>query len=410
MFYEFQPEERKNSYKKSLRIIGELSRLFSDNSAPYLPYRIQENLFCKCFNASNLARQDLSADASFEGVGIGLKTWVTSNDQKVAEFGRERESYSHLENMDLVKKIAQLRNNRIRVTKSLIGLNSLVYHIVRRVPGKMLIEETAFDEIDEDAITLMADRGNVNNVYFSDGRHVYHFSTSKNTLYMIFNDTVCLDEIDDIEIREHPFAFLERAFAGTSRHYCENSLGQSETTTHTGEDSFDFYSASHPEGTSICLRLYSYSRTRGKHVEEHSGLNQWNGARRNTRTNVLTPRDPNELYIPYPKDDRDRTQGFFPPRDTPFRLELPNGQIIPAKICQDSGKAIMSNPNKLLGHWLLRTVFGVPEGTLITYPFLLELGIDSVVFTRISADKYQIFFTRSGTYEESIGEETRDAD
>ena len=63
------------------------------------------------------------------------------------------------------------------------------------------------------------------------------------------------------------------------------------------------------------------------------------------------------------------------------------------------GKAIMSNPNKTLGKWLLRDVFGLPEGTLVTYDMLRVFGIDSVMFTRIDERKYGIDFCVLGTYE-----------
>ena len=47
-FYAIDKEQNKN-YAKSLSIIATLSRLFSDNTTPYLHYRIMENLFCDCF-------------------------------------------------------------------------------------------------------------------------------------------------------------------------------------------------------------------------------------------------------------------------------------------------------------------------------------------------------------------------
>ena len=41
------------------------------------------------------------------------------------------------------------------------------------------------DYIDIENIKLIKNRGNENNTYFTDGKHIYHFSISKNTLYMI---------------------------------------------------------------------------------------------------------------------------------------------------------------------------------------------------------------------------------
>ena len=63
----------------------------------------------------------------------------------------------------------------------------------------------------------------------------------------------------------------------------------------------------------------------------------------------------------------------------------------------------MSNPNKLLGEWLLRTVFELPEGTVVTYEMLEKFGVDSVVFTKHGDLEYSVDFSEIGTYEEFYG-------
>ncbi|CDD66139.1 uncharacterized protein BN803_00352 [Firmicutes bacterium CAG:882] len=65
----------------------------------------------------------------------------------------------------------------------------------------------------------------------------------------------------------------------------------------------------------------------------------------------------------------------------------------------------MSNPNKVLGKWLLRDVFEVQEGTVITYEMLEKFGVDSVVFTKNADLDYSIDFAKLGTYEKFYGEE-----
>lgn len=60
----------------------------------------------------------------------------------------------------------------------------------------MKIYEIAFDPINIDGIVIDETRGNANNTYFTDGNHTYHFSTSKNTLYMIFDDMVLMDSFE----------------------------------------------------------------------------------------------------------------------------------------------------------------------------------------------------------------------
>lgn len=380
MFYENQPSYQKENYKKMLSIIGNLTQLFSESDCPYLPYRAHENIFCKYFEADNLARMDCSADAKKNRIGIGLKTWMGQDDQKVAEFGRLRETFAGLTGLALVRRISEYRNERIRVTKNLNGIDTMIYHIVKRVPGAMQILEHAFEYIDIDSLSLIPNRGNGNNTYFTDGHHTYHFSVSKNTLYMIFDDMELLDTFD-VEIMDDPYSFLMTLMYGEEQADMPEEI---------------LYPAHTVRLPQICLRLYSTKSNGTKFVAEKSGLNQWNASGR--------PRNPNEIYIPYPAEDRARTVGFFPGRDTVFNLTLPDGSVIPAKICQADGKAIMSNPNKILGEWLLRNVFELPEGTVVTYEMLQRFGVDSVVFTKHGELEYSIDFAEIGTYEEFYGE------
>ena len=76
MFYELQPQIQTENYKRMLSIVGSLTQLFSESECPYLAYRAHENIFCKYFEAENLARLDCSADAKKNRIGIGLKKSV----------------------------------------------------------------------------------------------------------------------------------------------------------------------------------------------------------------------------------------------------------------------------------------------------------------------------------------------
>ena len=386
MFYELQPQIQRENYKKMLSIVGSLTQLFSESGCPYLAYRAHENIFCKYFEAENLARLDCSADAKKNRIGIGLKTWTGQDDQKVAEFGKLRETFAGLAGLELVKKIAEYRNERIRVTKNLNGIDDMIYHVIKRVPGAMQVLECAFDYIDIDNISLISDRGNVNNTYFTDGRHTYHFSTSKNTLYMIFEDMKLLDNFN-VEIMDDPYTCLMNLMPGVSAETVAEQVIPQPVA---------------PKENQVCLRLYSTKSDGTKFVAEKSGLNQWNAGGRK--------RHPDEVYIPYPAEDRERTRGFFPDRDTVFDLRMPDGTVIPAKVCQQDNKAIMSNPNKILGEWLLRKVFELPEGTLVTYEMLQRFGIDSVVFTKHGNLNYSVDFAEIGTYEQFHGIEEEDGE
>ena len=401
MFYDIQPEENRTAYKRMLAVIGNLSNLFSESDCPYLAYRAHENIFCRYLEAENLARSDCSADAKKGSIGIGLKTWMGNDDQKVAEFGKLKKYYTELKGIELVKKIAEYRNERIRVTMKMHGIEEMIYHVVRRVPNAMQILECSFDPIDIDNISLIPGKGNNNNTYFTDGRHTYHFSVSKNTLYMIFDDLELLDSVE-VDIMTDPYTFLLEMCISETR-------SQREIVDYgISNDNTSILSINNPMAAKerLCLPLYSL-RNGEKFVAEKSGLNQWNALGRK--------RDPNELYIPYQATDRNRQPDFFPPRDTPFSLHLPDGTTISAKVCQEAdknnpsiGKAIMSNPNKILGKWLLRDVFELKEQTIVTYEMLERFGVDSVIFTKNSELDYSIDFSEIGTYEKFYGSNNAD--
>lgn len=421
MFYDKQPEEKRNSYKGMLKIIGSLSKIFSESDVPYLYYRAHENIFAKYFNLTNNSRSDDSADAysTEDRVGIGLKTWMGQDNQKVAEFGRLRPQYKDLKGIELIKKIAEYRNERIRVTKNAHGLDTMLYHIVKRDSGVMYIYEAAFDPIDIPNIKLV-ERGNDNSIYFTDGKHTYHFSLSKNTLYMNFDDMVELDKFS-VEIIDDPYEVLSALLLKDIAAGTEQAAEAPDKPAVTVKDAAEAVYTSVPKKNQLCLRLYAVKSDGTKYVPNKSGLNQWNAGGR--------ARDANELYIPYLADDRARSEGFFPPRDKPFNLMLPNGEWISAKVCQSAyprlpdeeynllskeekeeenkrrqtGKAIMSNPNLKLGEWLLRDVFEIKPGTVVTYEMLKIFNVDSVMFTKLSDSEFTVDFCTLGTYEKTYG-------
>ena len=294
--------------------------------------------------------------------------------------------------MEWIQQIAEYRNTRIRTTLNSHGLREMIYHIVKRVPNAMQIYESAFDYIDREHIVLDEHRDNANNVYFTDGHHTYHFNKSKSTLYMIFEDMELLDEFE-VEIVDDPYELLEMVFDEDEEADADVAYNREPRITRDFTHRMERY-------RQLCLRLYATDRDGRKYVPERSGLNQWNANGR--------ARDVNEIYIPYLKEDRERDLDFFPPRDTPFTLALPDGTEISAKVCQRAyrklsddeyenlseeekriedekslvGKSIMSNPNKVLGQWLLRDVLQIEEGTVITYDMLRVYNIDCVVFTK----------------------------
>ena len=377
MFIKAQDESKQEYYSKMLEIVGSLSRLFSESEEPYLQYRIAENLFCKSFGADNLSRSDTSADASLNGVGIGLKTFLQGAGkkmEKVAEFNSDSTAFKKLPIDEQVREIARLRNERIETTKKIYGLTDIIYHCVTRTGGKMSVIETPMHLIDIDSIKIL-DAGE-KSVSFKDKYEEYSFNLSKSTLFKRFIIENVLVEIP-VTIINDPFQVLERLFTAPAK----DQLTLKElifTPVKTHEHVF--------------LPLYSTrSKEDNKEVAPKSGLNQWNAGGR--------PRSLGEVYIPIPAWIHQRFPDFFPPKDQPFTLKLPDKKILNVKTCQDGGKALMSNPNEALGQWILRDVLSLKEGELLTYKKLEDIGLDAVVVYKIDDENYEIDFAKIGSYD-----------
>jgi len=379
IFINNQPKEQLAEYKTMLNMIGSLSNLFSDNAIPYLYYRVAENIFCRAFKADNLSRSDCSADACKDEQGVGLKTFHDNNGksmQKIAEFNKARNIYEKYlsDHKRLILEIAKMRNKRIEATKAVHGINSILYHCVSRKPGEFLVYEQNMDTIDLNKIRISKSKKIANVVYFTDNKEEYSFNISKSTLFKRF--CTPLDRIKlNVEILPDPFDFLT-AFLRENKKAGIISK----------------------QKRSIILPLYSASR--GKVVSKKSGLNQWNAGGRT--------RKEKEVYIPIPAWIHQSFEGFFPARNIPFKLKLPNGKIIDAKICQDNSKALMSNPNTELGEWLLDGILKIAPGKLVTYELLEEIGIDSVEVEKESRNLFSIYFKEIGSFEDFAKQYTLD--
>ena len=366
MFYANQNYVQKDKYKQYLQIVGSLSNLFSDSTTPYLYYRIAEKIFCKAFDAKDLSRGDVSFDAQKDNLGIGLKTFLRSNNksiQKIAEFNKDINDYKNLNDIEKIKKIANLRNARIEFTNNTYNISNSIYHCVVRDEKKFYIYEELNNKIDISNIKITKNTNS--SIFFNDSISEYSFNLSKSTLMKRFNTNNFVDEFD-IDIIKNPLDELNCMMDN-------KEIMQSSKIIDT-----------------VYLPLYG----KDKKVQEKSALNQWNAAGR--------VRNINEVYIPIPSKFYKYKDDFFPNKDIIFKLNLPNGKIIDAKICQDNKKALMSNPNKDLGKWLLRDIFKLKEGELLTNKHLNLYGIDSVRIDKISDLQYNINFSKLGSFEDFI--------
>ncbi len=376
MFINQQESSKKDYYEKMLKVMGSLSRLYSESNEPYLHYRVAENLFCKSFNADNLSRSDTSADASYKGIGFGIKTFGEKRGnsmEKVAEFNAKSSSFKNFKsNEDLVKEISRLRNERIETTMKIYALEQMMYHCITRTRGRMHVIETPMHLIDVDSIKIIS--ADDTSIYFKDKHEEYSFNFSKSTLYKRFLIQNTLTEID-VLILEDPFDFLEKL------------------TTKESEVVKDVvFAPVEPEYPHVYLPLYSTRSGENKEVALGSGLNQWNAGGRNRKMD--------EVYIPIPAWVHKEYPDFFPEVDTPFNLSLPNKKNMSAKVCQQGKKALMSNPNTALGEWILRDVLGLDEGEVLTYKKLEDIGLDSVVIYKISEGEYKIDFAKVDSYDD----------
>ncbi len=369
MFYKNQPVENKANYEDYLKTAGSLSNLFSDSAVPYLYYRLAEKVFCKAFEADDLSRSDVAIDAKKGELGIGLKTFLYGNSksyQKVAEFNKDRDLYESLPNIEKIKKISELRNERVGFAERSHGLKSSIYHCVVRSEGKFSLFEEVMDYIDSE--NLIITKENKSSLHFTDGKNAYSFSLSKSTLLKKFNINEIKHEFK-VNVFDDPLEEIQKLVHRAKLNKPKNIYKDT-----------------------VFLPLYGKNMT----VFSNSGLNQWNAGGRK--------RNVSEVYIPVPAIVHRIKPDFFPEKNKSFVLKFPDGTLMKVKMCQGNnrGKALMSYSNKELGEWLLRQVLQIPEGEIITYRKLEEINIDSVRIDKINKNTFEINFSSLGSYEKWI--------
>ena len=373
----FLSEWKNNTeYFKLLELMARLSNLYSDSQIPFLHYRVTENLFCKYYKAENLSRTDTAYDAKKDFFGIGIKTFQLNNNQsveKVAEFNAISSELKKYEKEDLAYQVAKARNERMELGMRLYAIDSGCYHIIGRVANGLIVFNSSYPLINISKIHSVKDTGK--SLQFEDDKDFYSYNYSKSTLFKRFNVPEEKKEIS-VSIIQDPYDVLRRLI-DNSGYIGKNddilavhNLIKEQITSQKQLKLGENY---------VVLPLFSDKLHK---VPEKSGLNQWNAGGR--------ARDVNEVYIPIPLALHKSYPDFFPSRDTSFNLKLPNGKIISAKVCQDGGKALMSNPNVDLGKWILRDVLKLKEGELLTLDFLDRMGFNSVTIYKDNSQNYKI--------------------
>ena len=151
----------------------------------------------------------------------------------------------------------------------------------------------------------------------------------------------------------------------------------------------------------VVLPLYSTRNKNKKEVAPKSGINQWNAGGRDRKFG--------EAYVPVPAVIHKKYPKFFPRHDVVFNLTLPNGKTEKAKICQEGGKALMTNPNDVLCDWLYKVID--PNASDIelhkrlqnkvpfTYQDLERIGKDSVRVSKLDEANFTVEFTPVDSYD-----------
>lgn len=354
-------------YFHYIKSVSSLSKLSSESNIPFLHYRLAENLFCKAFNAENLSRTDTAYDAKIDNIGVGIKTFICPSNsklEKIAEFDRKNSELKNLNVDKFIIKLSELRNERINFANRTYNIEKSYYHYIARKKSVLVIFNTEYDLINTNKINIISnDKASIK---FKDNINEYSYNYAKSTLFKKFIIPQNHKTID-IQIIDNPLDLILKIFE--------------EYNNFTIRETKDF----------IILPLYSYINKKKKFVPEKSGLNQWNAGGR--------VRKYGEVYIPVPAEIRKLKSGFFPERDKIFNLILPSGNKLKAKICQDNGKALMTNPNIALSDWLLKDVLQLKEKELLTYKKLEIIGIDSVKVEKIDNENFKIYFSKIGSYE-----------
>ena len=415
MDYEF--DFNLNEYVELLQAVASLSRLFSDNKSPYIDPNFVERLFVHTSKGNDLSKKYNSFDAHIPSkkIGVGIKTFGVTNinsikKEKVAELTKVagKGYFNHLSQEQIAIKAAEIRNDRIKtdVCEYDIDIDHSYYHCLLRVPGGAIIHHEPYSYVDIKNIVpvdptkykrLSKFPNGVGSPTFSDGKNIYSYNISKNVLYKRFDASTGLNSkfiplsIHD-DIFEKVLMWFKQSdgeiIIPTDEKLAKKIILPIKQPLKPGKDY-------------VVLPLYSTRNKKLKTVPPKSGINQWNAGGRERKFG--------EAYIPVPAVIHVKYPNFFPNQDTIFNLTLPNGKTEKAKICQDGGKALMTNPNNVLCDWLYRVID--PRASQIelqkrlknkipfTYQDLERIGKDSVKVKKLAHNSFTVEFAEIDSYE-----------
>lgn len=257
--WEILPVEDKREYQRLILAFASLTNMFTQKSeddtipSPIVNSKFQETVFQKTLHAYGEDIGNTSYDASLrlkdkDGVEIkflvGIKTFgIASGDQKIAQFKTNHDEWAKLvdkmeENahrdskvktkeeidelnnklyLELAQKIAIIRNQRIDSSQeNLRGFNidkhdniHCVYHVLmpskKGSTPKIYVGETSYNKIDIENIEILGctSARKPTNFMFSDGNHVYKYTSADSQLLMKFNnEEIVIDEWDVVYAKD----------------------------------------------------------------------------------------------------------------------------------------------------------------------------------------------------------------
>ncbi|MCP8856871.1 NgoFVII family restriction endonuclease [Latilactobacillus fuchuensis] len=392
--------EQQYEYIEYLKMYGALSALFnqkaSTTGAPYLDSKYQETVYARSFHSEEVdignTPHDIKSVIDNKNIGIGIKTWLNSKPsyQKVMQlksFKDEIECFRYPgKEAELAGKIASIKNKKLLVDYGRLGLvnDKNIYHFATRDEGTVVLRETTYPMIE---LNKLSDFNlSEKSFSFTDGLKKYKYTFGDSQIWMYFDpqaeDTYELKSIN-IDIMQNPFDFLKDAFSNISK-----------IIVPTVRDA-------------VYLPLYSVHQ---QGVPEKSGLNASHGSSKNKNSGL--PRPKYEAYIPVPKEFHNKYPNWFSDTiDTSkynnkaieLNLHMPNGEEYPARLTQSGFKSLQTNPQSVLGEWLIHEVLGFDANHIITMGDLENAGFDSVkVWHEDINDKSQIWvdFAPVGSYKE----------
>lgn len=263
------PEEERQEYKRMILAFASLTEMFAQKAenteevlelSPIINSKYQETVFQRAFHASAEDIGNTSYDAAIEYRDksgketkflIGIKTFgVGSGSQKVAQFKANHSEWASIINrmransrteagslktkdeineansalyLELAKKIAALRNARIRSSESNIQGFSVdaekdnvqaVYHVLmpskKGEPSEIFVGETDYAQIDIENIQILGCTGakNPTNFDFYDGNHTYRYTAADSQLLMDFKNQEIIQEKWDVVYADDAYALF----------------------------------------------------------------------------------------------------------------------------------------------------------------------------------------------------------